>query len=87
MGAPSAGGDPVRPSRVEVDLGAIAANIRTLRDHAAPTPVWAVVKADGYGHGAVQAATAALAGGATWLGVAAAHEAAELRAAGTAPWP
>jgi alanine racemase len=42
----------------------------------------AVVKADGYGHGAVPAARAALAGGATWLAVAAAHEARELRDAG-----
>jgi alanine racemase len=40
------------------------------------------VKADGYGHGAVQCARAALAGGATWLGVATAAEAAELRGAG-----
>ena len=42
----------------------------------------AVVKADGYGHGAVPCARAALAGGATWLAVAAAAEAAQLRAAG-----
>ena len=42
----------------------------------------AVVKADGYGHGAVPAARAALAGGAAWLAVATADEAAELRAAG-----
>jgi alanine racemase len=42
----------------------------------------AVVKADGYGHGAVAAARAALAGGASWLAVAAAAEAASLRGAG-----
>ena len=42
----------------------------------------AVVKADGYGHGLVPAARAALAGGATWLGVAHVHEALALRAAG-----
>src|SRR5262249_5977991 len=42
----------------------------------------AVVKADGYGHGAAPVARAALAGGATWLAVATASEAAELRAAG-----
>lgn len=42
----------------------------------------AVVKADGYGHGAVASARAALAGGATWLAVVAAQEAAALRAAG-----
>jgi alanine racemase len=42
----------------------------------------AVVKAGGYGHGAVQAATAAIKGGASWLAVATAAEAAELRAGG-----
>jgi alanine racemase len=42
----------------------------------------AVVKADGYGHGAVQCAEAALAGGAHWIAVATADEAAELRRAG-----
>ncbi|HVQ87953.1 MAG TPA: alanine racemase, partial [Actinomycetes bacterium] len=44
--------------------------------------VMAVVKADGYGHGLVQSATAALAGGATWLGVALVEEAMQLRQAG-----
>ena len=44
----------------------------------------AVVKADGYGHGAVPVARAALAGGASWLAVATADEAGELRAAGIA---
>ncbi|HEX7132692.1 MAG TPA: alanine racemase [Iamia sp.] len=73
---------PVRPSRVEVDLDAIAANVRTLRDHVAPTPVWAVVKADGYGHGAVPVARAALAAGAAGLAVALVEEARTLRAAG-----
>jgi len=72
----------VRPSRVEVDLDAIAANIRTLRAHVAPTPVWAVVKADGYGHGAVPVARAALAAGAAGLAVALVEEARPLRAAG-----
>ena len=47
-----------------------------------PAALCAVVKADGYGHGAVPSARAALAGGATWLAVAAAGEAAELRVAG-----
>lgn len=47
----------------------------------APAALCAVVKADGYGHGAVPSARAALSGGATWLAVAAAGEAAELRAA------
>ncbi|HEU5151769.1 MAG TPA: alanine racemase [Iamia sp.] len=73
---------PVRPSRVEVDLAAVAANVRTLRAHAAPTPVWAVVKADGYGHGAVPVARAALDAGAAGLAVALVEEARALRAAG-----
>jgi alanine racemase len=62
-----------------VDLGAISANCARL---AALAPLCAVVKADGYGHGAVEAARAAQAGGAWWLAVATAGEAAELRAAG-----
>ncbi|HEV7720570.1 MAG TPA: alanine racemase, partial [Iamia sp.] len=78
-----AGGEaPIRPSRVEVDLDAIAANVRTLRAHVAPTPVWAVVKADGYGHGAVPVARTALAAGAAGLAVALVEEARVLRAAG-----
>ncbi len=72
---------PVRPSRVEVDLGAVAANVRTLRERAA-TPLWAVVKADGYGHGAAPVARAALAAGAAGLAVALVEEARTLRAAG-----
>ena len=47
----------------------------------------AVVKADGYGHGAAQSARAALAGGASWLAVASAQEARELRAAGSRDVP
>ena len=58
-----------------VDLGAIERNCARL-----PRPLCAVVKADGYGHGPV--ATAALAGGATWLAVATAAEACELREQG-----
>ena len=62
-----------------VDPGAIERNCRRL---AALAPLCAVVKADGYGHGAVVAARAAQAGGAAWLAVATASEAAELRTAG-----
>ena len=63
-----------------VDLGAIERNCARLRSELAEgTALCAVVKADGYGHGAVQSARAALAGGATWLAVAAASEAAEIR--------
>ncbi|MDD4867543.1 MAG: alanine racemase [Mycobacterium sp.] len=69
-----------------VDLGAIAHNVRVLREHAGPAQVMAVVKADGYGHGAVRVARAALAAGAAELGVATVDEALELRAGGiTAP--
>jgi alanine racemase len=66
----------------EVSLGAIRANVTALRAVAAPAEVCAVVKADGYGHGAVPVARAALDGGATWLGVAQVPEAVELRSAG-----
>ncbi|MEJ5913734.1 alanine racemase [Pseudokineococcus sp. 1T1Z-3] len=76
------GAQPVLPAWAEVDLDAIAANTRVLRESADGAAVMAVVKADGYGHGAVQVARAALAGGATWLGVAHLAEALELRAAG-----
>jgi alanine racemase len=69
-----------------VDLAAISGNVARLNDVAASADVMAVVKADGYGHGLVPSARAALAGGATWLGVAIVDEALTLRAAGiTAP--
>jgi alanine racemase len=66
----------------EVDLDAIRANVRALRDLAAPAELLAVVKANGYGHGAVPVARAALGAGATWLGVARVDEGEQLRAAG-----
>jgi alanine racemase len=71
----------------EVDLEAIRHNVRRLmRDLPDGAVHCAVVKADGYGHGAVPAARAALEAGSTWLGVATAPEAEELRVAGfTAP--
>jgi alanine racemase len=65
-----------------VDLGAIERNCARLAAVAGPAKLCAVVKADGYGHGAVPAARAAQAGGAPWLAVATAGEAYELRAAG-----
>jgi alanine racemase len=69
-----------------VDLGAIQHNVRVLRERAGHAQVMAVVKADGYGHGAVEVARAALAAGAAELGVATVDEALALRAAGlTAP--
>lgn len=64
--------DPLMsPNRAEVSLKAIAHNAAQLRE-AIPDYIalMAVVKADGYGHGMVEAARAAIAGGATWLGVA-----------------
>ncbi len=72
----------MRPTRAEVDLDAIAANARRLRAAAGPAALMAVVKADGYGHGAVPVARAALAAGASWLGVASVEEGVELRRAG-----
>ncbi|MBX3313387.1 MAG: alanine racemase [Actinobacteria bacterium] len=71
----------MRPVRAEVDLGAVTANVARLRDLAG-VDVCAVVKADGYGHGAVPVSRAALAGGASMLGVALVAEGAELREAG-----
>ena len=69
-----------------VDLGAIEHNVRVLREHAGPAQLMAVVKADGYGHGATRVARAALAAGAAELGVATVDEALVLRADGiTAP--
>jgi alanine racemase len=65
-----------------VDLAAIQHNVRVLREHAGSAQVMAVVKADGYGHGAVEVARAALAAGAAELGVATVDEALALRAAG-----
>jgi alanine racemase len=56
--------------RAVVDLAAIRANTRRLLEASGGVSVMAVVKANGYGHGAVPVARAALAGGATWLGVA-----------------
>jgi alanine racemase len=72
-------------AEVVVDLDVIAANTAALRDRVG-RPLMAVVKADGYGHGLVPSARAALAGGADALGVAVVEEALALRAAGvTAP--
>jgi alanine racemase len=63
-----------------VDVGAVERNCaRIARQLAGEAELCAVVKADGYGHGAVECARAAIAGGATALGVATASEAAELR--------
>jgi len=71
-----------RWARAEVDLDAIAHNLAVLRRAAGPADVWAVVKANGYGHGAVPVAQAVVAAGATGLCVALVQEAVELREAG-----
>ena len=64
-----------------VDLDAIAHNVATLRRHAG-VAMMTVVKADAYGHGLVESARAARAGGADWLGVAVLEEALALRRGG-----
>ena len=73
---------PVR-ALARVNLAAIERNVARLRSRLVDgTSLCAVVKADGYGHGAIEAARAALTGGAVRLAVATAQEAAELRAGG-----
>ncbi len=71
-----------RPAWADIDLDAVAANAALLAALAAPAALCAVVKADGYGHGSVPVARAALAGGATWLAVALVEEGVALRDAG-----
>ena len=68
-------------SELTVDLGALRRNVRTLLRAVDGAEVWAVVKADGYGHGAVDVGRAALDAGAAALCVATAAEALPLRAA------
>ncbi|MDT5278815.1 MAG: alanine racemase, partial [Mycobacterium sp.] len=70
---------PTAAAEAVVDLDAIAHNVRLLREHAGSAQVMAVVKADGYGHGATQVGRAALAAGAAELGVATIDEALALR--------
>lgn len=73
------------PNWVEINLDAIEHNVRYLLSHT-NRPLLAVVKADAYGHGAVEVGKAALRAGAAWLGVARFTEARVLRNAGiTAP--
>jgi len=73
---------PYRPAWAEVDLNNIRHNVGLLTRLVAPAGLMAVVKADGYGHGSVASAYAALEAGATWLGVALVEEGVELRDAG-----
>jgi len=72
----------VRPSWVEVDLDAVADNVASVIAAVAPTKVCVVVKADGYGHGDVPVAEAALGAGAHLLAVALVEEGERLREAG-----
>lgn len=78
----SPGGQAGRWAWVDVDLDAIEHNVGVLRATVAPAAVWAVVKADGYGHGAVPVAAAALHAGAQGLCVALVGEGIALREAG-----
>ena len=72
----------MRPSWVDIDLGAIAHNVAAFRRLSSGAEVCAVVKADAYGHGDVPVAEAALAAGATWLAVALVEEGIRLRESG-----
>jgi alanine racemase len=76
--------DPATPPRVyaSIDLDAVRASTAELVARAGSAATMAVVKADGYGHGMLPCARAALDAGATWLGVAVIEEALALRAAG-----
>ncbi len=74
---------PGRPTWVEIDLDAIAQNVRLLGEMVgSDVRIMAILKADGYGHGAVKVARTALNNGAQWLGVACVGEALLLREAG-----
>src|SRR5262250_1972870 len=76
-----------RPTTLEIDLGAAAANVRAVRRLVGPArKIFAVVKADGYGHGAAEMGATFLANGADALGVADLGEGLRLRRRGiTAP--
>jgi alanine racemase len=72
----------VRPTRAEVDLSALRHNLRVVKGAAGKARVWAVLKADGYGHGAPAVARTLERGGVDGLAVALLEEAIELRDAG-----
>ncbi|MFF1687503.1 MULTISPECIES: alanine racemase [unclassified Streptomyces] len=69
-------------ARAEIDLAALRANVRSLRERAPGAEFMAVVKADAYGHGMIPCARAAREAGATWIGTATPEEALAVRAAG-----
>lgn len=84
--ADSLGRDPAewqgRPVWAEIDLDAIAANVRALSERAGGARLMAIVKANAYGHGAVAVAGAAIEAGATHLGVICVDEGVQLRRSG-----
>ena len=90
LAGPASSADVGAPGRADasVNLAALERNCeRMRRELTGGASLCAVVKADGYGHGALPSARAALAGGASWLAVADAREAAELRAGGLGEVP
>lgn len=72
----------LRPAWVDVDLDALEHNLHAIRRRAPGVKMMAVVKADGYGHGAVGVSRALAAAGVDWLGVALLEEGAKIRRAG-----
>ena len=72
----------MRAARADIDLAAVAHNVALLRGVVAPALLCAVVKADGYGHGAIAVSETVIAAGADWLAVALMEEAAVLRRSG-----
>src|SRR6185503_12862624 len=72
-----------RPTWAEIDLNSLASNFNIIKERVGTTAkVMAVVKANAYGHGAVQCARRLVKEGAEWFGVALPEEGLELRAAG-----
>lgn len=82
MNSPDMTAPPSPHAEIVVDLDAVRHNVHRLRELVPDTQLMVVVKADGYGHGMVQAARAARDAGAEWLGVATHEEAVALRDAG-----
>ncbi|MFI9049403.1 alanine racemase [Streptomyces sp. NPDC053427] len=74
--------ETAKRARATIDVAAVRSNVRVLRGRAPRAELMAVVKSDGYGHGAVPCARAAREAGASWLGTALPEEAFALRAAG-----
>src|SRR5216683_4361333 len=72
-----------RPTWAEIDLDALAGNLRVIREHVGPVvKIMAAVKANAYGHGAVECARRLQQEGVDWFGVALPEEGVELRNAG-----